>query len=217
MISLGKQGTYESVDTSEIQVEDLRKSYGSVTALDGITTSFASGSIHGLVGPNGSGKSTLFKIFLRLTPPSSGTVTSPSPERIGYAFQRPQFYPNLSVEENLSVFTKLHGNVDSEWIKELKDVLRLDRVEHQSATDLSGGFAKKLDVALAFLNQPDIVLLDEPLSDVDKVSRNQLKSFLTEYCTENRLIIISTHNLEEFGDTFDEKTVLYDGELREEY
>ena len=193
-----------------IELRDVTKRYDEVTALDAVDLTVEAGTVHCLVGPNGSGKTTLFRTVLGLIQPTSGEVSLPD-GRIGCGFQRPNVYRDLTVAENLSVFGGLVGGIDEEWRDELIDTLRLDRVIDRTAADLSGGFAKKLDLALALLDQPDALLLDEPLSDLDDVSKTRLIEFLGEYRDAGNAIVVSTHHLTDFDPLIDHLTVLYDG------
>ncbi|SDG20986.1 ATP-binding cassette domain-containing protein [Halorientalis regularis] len=195
-----------------LELHAVSKSYGDVTALSGVDLSVAPGTIHALVGPNGSGKTTLFRIALGLTRPSSGTVDAPV-EGIGPGFQRANFYRDLTVAENLDVFAALTGAEDEAWREEICSTLRLDRVRDRRAGDLSGGFGKKLDLALALLNRSPVVCLDEPMGDLDDVSKANLLDLLADYRDEGHAVVVSTHHLGAFADVIDHLTVLHDGEV----
>ncbi|MFB6180099.1 MAG: ATP-binding cassette domain-containing protein [Halorientalis sp.] len=195
-----------------IELEDVTKTYGSVTALDGVDLTVESGSFHCLVGPNGSGKTTLFRTILGLTRPTSGAVSLPD-GRVGCGFQRANFYRGLTVAENISVFSQLLGATDEAWKTELVETLRLDRVIDRTASELSGGFAKKLDLALALLDEPGVLFLDEPLGDLDDVSKARLIGFLGEYRDGGHAVVVSTHHLTDFDPLIDHLTILYDGNV----
>ncbi|MFD1587090.1 ATP-binding cassette domain-containing protein [Halorientalis brevis] len=195
-----------------VELRNVTKRYDDVTALTGVDLTVQQGTFHCLVGPNGSGKTTLFRTVLGLTTPTSGEVSLPD-GRIGCGFQRANFYRGLTVAENLSVFSALVGATDDAWRAELVTTLRLDRVMDRSAAELSGGFAKKLDLALALLDKPDVLFLDEPLGDLDDVSKNRLLDFLGEYRDAGNAVVVSTHHLTEFDPLVDHLTVLYDGDV----
>lgn len=198
--------------TAPLELTGVEKTYGTVTALSGIDLSVRAGTFHCLVGPNGSGKTTLFRIVLGLTNASAGTVSRPA-DGIGCGFQQANFYPQLTVAENLDVFGALSGTESEAWRDRLVETLRLNRVLDRSAGALSGGFAKKLDLALALLDRPSVVLLDEPLGDLDDVSKERLLDFLGEYRDEGNAVLVSTHHLEVFEPYLDRLTVLYDGDV----
>jgi len=194
-----------------IELDDVEKRYGSVRALKGVSARFEPGTAHAVIGPNGSGKTTLFRILLGLTSASAGTVSVPD-ATLGCGFQQPQFYPGLTVGENLRTFGSLTG-ADPAWIDALTERCGLERLEHRLAEELSDGLAKKLDFALAFIDRPDVVVLDEPFADVDDESKPRLRDFLDAYATEGRLLLVTSHQLELFEDVLDSLTVLYHGEV----
>lgn len=196
-----------------LAVSDLRKTYAPVEALRGVSLSFDTGGVHCLAGPNGSGKSTLFRVLLGLAPATSGTVTRPAGNVVGAGFQEPAFYDSLTVAENIDVFGALSGASDEEWIETVLEVFALDSVRHRRAGDLSGGFAKQLDLTLAVLKRPRYLLLDEPLADLDHVSTEALLEFLSAYAASGNAVVVSSHRIEEFAPAVDRLTVLYDGKI----
>ncbi len=192
-------------------VEAASKRYGAVTALSEVSVAVAPGRFHGLVGPNGSGKTTLFHLLSGLARPTDGRIDRPD-AAVGVGFQRPRFYPDLTVRENLSVFRSFAADPPPvEWTDRLLEELRLDPAAGRTAGDLSGGFRTKLDLALAMVKRPRYLLLDEPLTDVDDLSRRRIVSFLADYPGEERSVVVSTHNVEAFADAVDRLTVLVDG------
>lgn len=194
-----------------VELDDLEKAYGSVRALKGVSATFEPGTVHAVIGPNGSGKTTLFRILLGLTSPSSGSVSLPD-VTLGCGFQQPQFYPGLTVGENLRTFGSLAG-AENAWVETLIERCGLGRLENRLAGDLSDGLAKKLDFALAFIDQPDVVVLDEPFADVDDESKPRLLAFLDSYVTGDRLLLVTSHQLSLFREILDAMTVLYRGEV----
>jgi len=198
-----------------LSIEGLRAAYGDVVVLNEIDLEFEFGTVHCLAGPNGAGKSTLLRCLAGLTQPTAGTVQREH-ITVGYAFQEPSVYPGLSVAENLDVFVSLTG-ADRSWRDSLVERLRLDTVSTRPASELSGGFAKKLDLALALLKEPDVLLLDEPLADIDEAAKRELLELLADYHQPDRIQIVSTHDLDAFSPRADRLTVLFDGEVvREE-
>jgi ABC-type multidrug transport system ATPase subunit len=194
-----------------IELDGVEKTYGSVRVLNGVSVQFDPGAVHAVVGPNGSGKTTLFRILLGLTGASAGSVSMPD-ATLGCGFQQPQLYADLTVGENLRVFGSLVG-AEAAWIEELAGRCGLTRYEGHVAGDLSDGLAKKLDFALAFLARPDVVVLDEPFADVDDESKPRLLDFLDAYRTEERLVLVTTHQLSLFREVLDAMTVLHRGEV----
>lgn len=196
---------------TEIRVRGLEKRYGSVPALEGVDVTFREGRFHCVVGPNGSGKTTLLRTVLGLTRPTAGEVSVPD-VLLGCAFQRPSFYPDLTVGENLSTFGSFVG-ADDEWVAEVTDRLGIEAVEGRMAGDLSGGYARKLDLALALAKEPAFLLLDEPLGDLDAVTKRRLVAFLADYRDAGAGVVVSTHTLDAFESHVDRLTVVADGEV----
>jgi ABC-2 type transport system ATP-binding protein len=195
-----------------IELDGVRKTYGNVVALRDLSLSIEAGQFHCLIGPNGSGKTTLLRLVLGLTRPTEGTVSTPD-GTLGVGFQQPNFYPGLTVAENLSVFASLVGATDDAWRERLIEELRLGRALDRTAGDLSGGFARKLDLALGLLKRPDYLLLDEPLGALDDVSKARLLEFLQSYAGEGHAVVVSTHHVGEFEPFLDRVTVMHAGEL----
>jgi ABC-2 type transport system ATP-binding protein len=192
-------------------VEGVRKTYGDVEALADVSLQLGDGEFHCLLGPNGSGKTTLFRLLLGLTNPTDGSVSPP--DSVGCGFQRPNFYPELTARENIDVFASLVGAVDGEWRRRLVSELRLGRALDRTAADLSGGFARKLDLALALLKRPEYLLLDEPLGALDDISKERLLAFLDEYAAAGRTVVVSTHHVGDFEPYLDRVTVMHDGRV----
>jgi len=193
------------------EFDAVRKVYGDVVALEDVSLTIRDGEFHCLVGPNGSGKTTLLRMLLGLARPSAGSISEPDGV-LGCGFQTPNFYPDLTVRENLSVFASLVGG-SREWRETLLDELRLRRAADRVAADLSGGFARKLDLALALLKRPDYLLLDEPLGALDDVSPKRLLAFLGNYCDDTTTVLVSTHHVAAFEPYTDRLTVMDEGRV----
>lgn len=194
---------------SAIVLEGVTKRYGDVVALSDVTLHVERGTFLGLVGPNGSGKSTFLAVALGLTRPSEGRVTVDAD--VGIAFQEPNVYPDLTVAENVGVFARLAGGVDKKWLAEVRDRLGLDDVRDRPAGALSGGYRHRLDLALAAVKRPDVLLVDEPLADLDPVTRRDVREFLHTYGDDGNAVVVATHRLASFEPALDRVTVLRDG------
>jgi ABC-2 type transport system ATP-binding protein len=207
----GQMPTLDATTVAPIRVSGLRKRYGRVMALEGVDVTVEPGTVHCLVGPNGSGKTTLLRTLLGLVEPSAGEVSVPD-VRLGTAFQRPSHYDQLTVAENLEVFGAL-ADADSDWAETVLDRLGLDVVRNRIAGELSGGYSRKLDLALALQKEPAYLLLDEPLGDLDDVTKLRLVEFLEAYRDAGHGVVVSTHNLGQFAGSVDHLTIVYDGEV----
>lgn len=196
---------------SGVNLEGVVKRYGAVTALDGISLEVPDGTVHAIAGPNGSGKTTLLGILGGLVRPTAGRIEVPDGP-VGYGFQRPNVYPALSVQENLAVFAAL-VDADPGWRANLAERLRLEPVLDREVGALSDGYRKKLDLALACLRRPPLLLLDEPLADLDDLTSRRLVDLLGSLAEPGRTVVVSTHDLETFAPVVDGLTVLYDGRV----
>ena len=189
-----------------IRVTDLRKAYGETRAVDGISFEVRAGEVFGLLGPNGAGKTTTVEILEGLRTSDSGEVSvlgidaNRDPDalkpRIGVALQTASLYPRLTVTEILDLFRSFygrHGHSRAELIE------RFDLGEkRQSRTqELSGGQRQRLAVALALVNDPELVFLDEPTTGLDPAARRSLWEVVLNLRRQGRTILLTTHYMEE--------------------
>jgi len=204
-----------------LEVSDLRKSFQGITAVDGVSFEVRSGEILGIIGPNGSGKSTLFNCVLGQLRPTTGEVridgrrtTGMRPcdlNRLGVSrtFQMLQVFPQLSVRDNLilagqehqgSMLSRLLGRGDAglgEDAERMIEFFRLSHLRDERAADLSYGQQKLLDVAMAFMAGPRLVLLDEPAGGVNPTMLGQLRERLEAYHAErDATFVVIEHQME---------------------
>lgn len=190
-----------------VRARDVRKRYGPVVALDGVDLTVEPGTLHCLAGPNGSGKTTLMRIVLGLTDATGGSVAVGG--TVGCSFQTASVFEALTVAENLAAFGRMTA-IDPDWRETVVERLALDDVRGRVAAELSEGYRKKLDLALGLVKRPDVVLLDEPLADLDDASRVRVVELLADY---EGAVLVSSHNLEAFAPLCDRLTVVYEGEV----
>lgn len=195
-----------------IEIQSVTKRYGHTTALADVSLAFEVGEVHALVGPNGAGKTTLFRVLLGLTRPDSGTVSVPDVP-VGCAFQEPRVYGTLTVQENLDLFAGL-TDAATGWVETLVDRCGLERVLHRRAGALSAGFANRLELAVAMVDRPRVLLLDEPLADVDDEYRSRIRAFLADYASDDRLLVLATHQFDSLTKLVDVVTVIDGGRVR---
>ena len=210
-----------SAPGSFLDVKDVRKSYGAIRAVDGVTFSVAPGEIVGVIGPNGSGKTTLFNSILGQIKPTSGAVefcgediTGMSPlelsrRGVGRTFQTLQVFVKLSVRDNLIVAAqefegtmskRLFAPPDAglgERADQMIELFRLNRVAHLPAGSLSYGQQKLIDIAMAFMPEPRLVLLDEPCAGVNPGLVDRLRELLVQLNqTQGGSFVVIEHNMD---------------------
>jgi ABC-2 type transport system ATP-binding protein len=193
-----------------ISVHGIRKVFGTNPALDGVTLEFSSGLMHGVIGPEGAGKTTLLRILLGLLKPTEGTVEFQcNGERVEFESVRPgvaympqtqSLYPDLSIAEHLDFFKELYGIPDDlfrEKREELLHITRLGEFVERPAGQLSGGMYKKLGLMCALLRSPTVMLLDEPTTGVDPISRREFWDLLYRLLDQKILILVTTAYMDE--------------------
>ena len=207
-----------------IQVNDIRKSYGKVKAVDGVSFSIGKGEVFGLLGPNGAGKSTMIRMLTCLTVPDGGSANiegrdvvaeaSAIKSRIGVVPQENNLDRELSVEENLLIYGLLHKVPDLKVriTEVLTDVDLLERRE-SLVGGLSGGMKRRLIIARALLTDPSVLFLDEPSVGLDPQIRRQLWDIVRRVGRTGRTVLLTTHYIEEADVLCDRVGVLRKGKL----
>lgn len=209
-----------------ITVSKLRKSYrkGQVQALRGLNFTVDEGEIYGLIGPDGAGKTTLFRIMATLLLPDEGTVSVDGLDvvrdykairrRIGYMPGRFSLYQDLSVEENLSFFASIFHTSIKENYDLVKDIYgQIEPFKTRKAGKLSGGMKQKLALSCALIHAPRVLILDEPTTGVDPVSRKEFWEMLKRLRLQHGItIIVSTPYMDEAGQC-DRIALMQDGEF----
>ena len=199
------------MNDAAVEVEDLRRSYGSREALAGLSFTVRRGELFALLGPNGGGKSTLFKILTTLLPPSAGTArvcghdvrTAQREVRrhIGVVFQHPSVDGKLTIEENLRHQGHLYGMSGAPLkarIAELLDRFGLADRKDDLVERLSGGLARRAELAKGLLPRPTVLLLDEPSTGLDPGARRDLLQYLRRLRDDDGMtVVLTTHYLEE--------------------
>ncbi|MBP6063860.1 MAG: ABC transporter ATP-binding protein [Bacteroidales bacterium] len=191
-----------------VVVDNVKKCYGQVSALKGVSFSAHKGEIFGLIGPDGSGKSTLFKIMTTLLLPDSGTVKVAGYDVlkdyieirniIGYMPSKFSLYKDLSVEENMKFFATLFKTTIEENYYLVKDIYsQIEPFKKRKAKNLSGGMKQKLALSCALIHKPSVLFLDEPTTGVDPVSRKDLWTMLKKLSEQEITIIVSTPYMDE--------------------
>ena len=193
---------------SIIKIKDLKKSYGDVEAVRGVTYEVSNGEMFGLVGPDGAGKTTTIRILCGLLTSDSGealtfdkNITKNRKEiqnQVGYLSQKFSLYGDLTVDENIEFFANIHDVKDFEERRnELLEFTRLTRFRDRLADNLSGGMKQKLALACSLIHRPKILYLDEPTTGVDPVSRRDFWKILSALLKEGITIFMTTPYLDE--------------------
>ena len=193
---------------SLIDIRGLTKDYGRTSALREVTFSVPEGSIFGLIGPDGAGKTTLYRILATLLTPDRGTATVAGLDvvrefrqlrtLIGYMPERFSLYPDLTVDENLHFFASLFGVKVRDHFDLIAPIFsQLARFPDRRAGALSGGMKQKLALSCALIHRPRILLLDEPTTGVDAVSRSEFWGMLATLREKGITILVSTSYMDE--------------------
>lgn len=195
------------MDTA-IDIRNLTKTFGRITAVDGLTLKVGSGEMFGLVGPDGAGKTTTIRMLCGILAPTTGTalvldrdvVKDPDlvKREIGYLSQKFSLYGDLSIDENIEFFAEINRVFDyGKKREELLDFTRLKPFRDRLAEKLSGGMKQKLALACTLVHTPRIVFLDEPTTGVDPVSRRDFWRILQSLLKDGITIVMSTPYLDE--------------------
>ena len=208
---------------SKISIENLYKSYGEVQALKNINLEIESGELFGLIGPDGAGKTSLFRLMATLLLPDSGSATLCGYDMrkeykeirnlLGYMPGKFSLYQDLSVIENLQFFatvfnTRIEDNMDM-----IRDVWQqIEPFKHRLAGKLSGGMKQKLALCCALVHQPKILLLDEPTTGVDAVSRSEFWQMLKSLKSKGITIVVATPYMDE-ANLCERVALMQDGEI----
>jgi ABC-2 type transport system ATP-binding protein len=210
-----------------VQLDAVTKKYGELVALRDLSMAVAPGEMFGLIGPDGAGKTTAIRIMCGLLKPSVGSVRvlgrDPVKEHLqvsqtlGYLSQRFSLYGDLSIDENISFFADIHGlSMRDPAIRgrreRLLELTQLVRFRDRLADQLSGGMKQKLALACTLVHEPRVILLDEPTTGVDPVSRREFWKLLSEFLAQGITIFMATPYLDE-AERCSRVALLHEGQL----
>lgn len=206
-----------------IAASHLTKSFGRLKALDDFSVSMARGQSVLLIGPNGSGKTTFIKCILGLVIPEKGTLTldggslleKPDLRRaIGYMPQIGRFPDHLKVGQIIEMMREIRRGTHERSDEDLIEAFEIDKIAHKAARTLSGGMRQKVSASLAFLFDPDILILDEPTAGLDPVAAEILKEKVRDIRGRNKLILLTSHILSDLDDITSDVMHLIEGKLQ---
>lgn len=203
-----------------LETENLTKKFKKQLAVENINLKIEKGSIYGFLGPNGAGKSTTLKMLTGLLKPTSGKIIFDGHEwgrkdlkDIGVLIESPAFYGNLTAKENLMVHTKLL-NLSNDRIGEILSIVDLKNTGNKKADEFSLGMKQRLGIAIALLNNPKLLILDEPTNGLDPLGIQDLRVLIKELSSKGMTIILSSHILAEVEQIAEYIGIIYEGKLK---
>lgn len=210
-----------------IEVHDLTKKYGKKTALDNICLNIYKGEIFGLIGPNGAGKSTFISVLTTITKPTSGDIlvrnfsVKKHPDKvkrnIGFVPQDVALYPMLSGLDNLNFWAGIYGirgRVKNERVNEALSIVGLEDRAKDKVDEYSGGMKRRLNIAVALLHYPEILVMDEPTVGVDIQSRKYILDAILDLKNKGRTIVFTSHYIDEMESLCDRIAVMDMGVIK---
>ena len=203
-----------------LEINNLTKNYRSLIAVDNVSFKINKGHVYGILGPNGSGKSTTLGMVLNVVNPTSGsytwfdgtTTTHKALKRIGAIIERPNFYPNMSAVKNLELVCKIKEIPTSKIQEKLKLVGLIER-QHNPFKTFSLGMKQRLAIASALLNDPEILILDEPTNGLDPQGIRKIRDLIQEIALNGTTILLASHLLDEVEKVCSHVIVLRKGKM----
>ena len=202
-----------------LKTDNLCKYFKKQKAVDNVSITVRENSIYGLLGPNGAGKSTTLKMITGMLRPTNGKVlfnghdwTRKDSEQIGALIETPPLYDNLSAAENLEVRAKLLG-VPKARIDEVLEIVDLQNTGRKKAGQFSMGMKQRLGIAIALLNNPKLLILDEPTNGLDPIGIQELRSLIRSFPSQGITVILSSHILSEVQLIADDIGIISNGIL----
>ncbi|MEE2801571.1 MAG: ATP-binding cassette domain-containing protein [Bacteroidota bacterium] len=203
-----------------LEVNHLHKNYGALTAVNKVSFKIEKGNVYGILGPNGSGKSTTLGMVLNVVNPTSGSYkwfdgsmsTHDALKKIGAIIERPNFYPSMNAVQNLTLFCKIKG-VAYDRIDETLDLVGLLSRKHSPFKTYSLGMKQRLAIASALLNNPEILILDEPTNGLDPQGIRQIRDLIKHIAKSGTTILLASHLLDEVEKVCSHVIVLRQGNM----
>jgi ABC-2 type transport system ATP-binding protein len=203
-----------------LSIKNLNKRYGRVQAVKDVSLEIIKGNVYGILGPNGSGKSTTLGIVLNVVNKTSGEFswfdgnlnTHEALKKVGAIIERPNFYPYMTAKENLELVCKIKG-INYEKVQEKLELVGLDDRKDSKFSTFSLGMKQRLAIASALLNDPEILILDEPTNGLDPQGIHQIRDIIKIIASRGTTILLASHLLDEVEKVCSHVLVLRKGEI----
>lgn len=203
-----------------LEINNLSKSYSGLKAVDNVTFKINRGHVYGILGPNGSGKSTTLGMVLNVVNPTSGnyrwfegtTSNHEALKRIGAIIERPNFYPSMSAVQNLELVCKIK-EISKDKIQEKLELVDLIERQHSPFKNYSLGMKQRLAIASALLNDPEILILDEPTNGLDPQGIRKIRDIIQQIALSGTTILLASHLLDEVEKVCSHVVVLRRGKM----
>lgn len=204
-------------------VKNVTKEFGKQVILNNISINFNKGKIYGIIGRNGSGKTVLLKCISGLLSYSTGTITVNEkvigkdidfPENVGFIIETPGFLPNYSGLKNLKYLASINKKINDEAIRKMMRLVGLDPEDKKVVAKYSLGMRQRLGIAQALMENPDIIILDEPMNALDNVGVDEMRQVILKMRNEGKLIIIASHIREDIEVLCDEVYEMSEGTIQ---
>ena len=203
-----------------LTIENLHKRYGRIQALKNVSFEIKKGRVYGILGPNGSGKSTTLGIVLNVVNHTSGNYrwfngqlqTHEALKKVGAIIERPNFYPYMTAEENLKLVCKIKS-INYSKIEEKLALVGLTERKNSKFSTFSLGMKQRLAIASALLNDPEILILDEPTNGLDPQGIHQIRDIIKQIASQGTTILLASHLLDEVEKVCSDVIVLRKGEI----
>lgn len=202
-----------------LETRNLSKQYGQQMAVDHISLQIRKNTVYGLLGPNGAGKSTALKLLVGLIRPTNGQISFAGMpwnrkclSQMGSLIETPALYGNLTAQENLFVHTRLLG-IPKEKIQEVLETVDLKDTLKKRVSQFSMGMKQRLGIAIALLNNPILLILDEPTNGLDPFGIQELRELIASFPEKGITVILSSHILSEVAQVVDDIGIISEGRL----
>ena len=203
-----------------LSIKNLNKRYGRLQAVKNVSLEIQKGNVYGILGPNGSGKSTTLGIVLNVVNKTSGEYswfggtmkTHEALKRVGAIIERPNFYPYMTAKENLQLVCKIKG-INYSKVQEKLEVVGLEDRKDSKFSTFSLGMKQRLAIASALLNDPEILILDEPTNGLDPQGIHQIRDIIKHIASQGTTILLASHLLDEVEKVCTHVLVLRKGEI----